>query len=88
MVDEDEAITIDHLVGRLCLLNRTTQVEVIRSRKSKVLRLSVEGMSYSYEVIEVTDLGRDGSFVLTVKNPQGSILTGQRLIKKSLLIKK
>lgn len=84
---EDEPPTIDHLVGRLCLLNLTTAVEVLRSKLSKNLRLSVEDENYFYEVIEVTDMDRDGGFIITVKMPSGKILTNQRLIKKSLLVK-
>jgi hypothetical protein len=88
MIDDDEdELTIDHLIGVTCVLNSSVEVEVRRNTKKGRLELC-EGDRGFFVVDKVSDVAKDGSYIVTLLKTNGSFVTDTaQLIKKSLVRK-
>lgn len=69
-VDED-TITIDHLLGKPCILNSTVKVTVRRHEKTEELILSTGPGDFFYIVVDVLDMHKNGAFTVKLKTPSG-----------------
>lgn len=87
MIDEEDDLTIDHLIGVLCILNGSVELEVRRNTKNGRLELC-DGDRGFFVVDRVSDVAKDGSYIVTLLKPNGNLVTDTaQLIKKSLVRK-
>ena len=87
MIEEDDKLTIDHLIGVPCILNRSVEVEVRRNTQKSRLELC-DGDKGFFVVNKVSDVAKDGSYIVTLLKPNGNFVTDTaQLIKKSLMRK-
>ena len=85
MIDEENEITIDHLIGVLCILNKSVEVAVRRNTQKGRLELC-DGDRGFLVVNKVSDVAKDGSYIVTLLKLNGSFVTDTaQLIKKSLV---
>ncbi|MBP6924487.1 MAG: hypothetical protein KBB78_02875 [Candidatus Pacebacteria bacterium] len=90
MDEEDEPITIDHLIGVTCILNSSLQVELCKNlQKDNRIELFTDERHPRLVVTEITDLTANGAFIVTICNRQGKVLTEKGvLIAESLFASK
>lgn len=81
MDEDDEPITINHLVGVKCVLNASVEVELRRnSKKDNRLELCTDGSDHYFLITAITDLSADGGFVLTLSNARGIVVSEKAVI--------
>jgi len=84
--DEDE-ITIDHLIGIPCIYNRSVEVELRRNARKNRLELFSDSIGWCVVVEKVTALVVNGSYIVTLRKPDGTLVSEKaEIIKKSLLV--
>lgn len=90
MDEEDEPITIDHLVGVRCILNASVHVELRKNRhKENRIELYTDDSHHCLLVGVITDLTADGGFIITLCNRRGEVLSDKAvLIAESLFTQK
>lgn len=88
MDEDDEPITIDHLVGVKCILNESMDVELRRNRRiGNRIELYTDGSHHHLIVGAITDLTADGGFVITLCNRKGEVLSDKATIIATSLYK-
>jgi hypothetical protein len=89
MDDEDEPITIDHLLGANCILNASLRVVLRRNRrKDNRIELYTDGTRHYLLVVAVTDFSADGGYVITIANRRGEVLSDKGLLILESLFKR
>lgn len=88
-IDDDDPITIDHLIGVKCILNASVHVELRRNRsKDNRIELYTDDSRSCLVVSEVTDLTADGGFVITLTKPRGQVLSNKAILITEALFSK
>jgi hypothetical protein len=81
MDDEDDPITIDHLVGVKCILNASVQIDLRRNRhKNNRIELYTDDSQSFLLIGAVTDMTADGGFVVTITKSHGEVLMQNAVI--------
>lgn len=77
MDEDDDPITIDHLVGVSCILNEGIKVGLRRpGKKGTRIELFTEGAGRHYlHVSAVLDMSPDGGFIIELSNRRGEIIS-------------
>lgn len=87
MDEEDDPITIDHLLGVNCILNGSIKVGLRRPRKKgSRIELYTEGADRHYLLVSaVLDMSADGGFVIELSNRKGEVISERvNIIAESL----
>ena len=89
MDDDDEPITIDHLIGVKCVLNASVHVDLRQNRsKDNRLELFSDDSRSCLIVSAITDFTADGGFVVTLSKVNGTVLTNKAVIIAEALFSK
>ncbi len=87
MADDEDELTIVHLVGIPCILNRSVKVEIRENTKEGRLELGDE-RSRCFVIKKVTDVLKDGSYIVTLLKPNGDLVTDNaQIISSALFVK-
>lgn len=90
MDEEDEPVTINHLIGVRCILNASVWVELRQNRRQgNCIELYTDDSHHHLLIGAVTDMTADGGFIITLTNRRGEVLSERAtIIAESLFVQK
>ena len=91
MDEDDETISIDHLIGHRCIMNESVAVDLKKgTKKGDPIKLYIDGDSKHFLIIgAVLGMLPDGGYKVSLCNRLGKVLSNNAIIiTKKLFLEK